>query len=281
MERTRINPRDVALFIPPGLKKFKLGLFERIGRHIEQWGGRVVRYDYAAINRLPDDIFPIVGCTPEFRGYIAEWTGRGRTWIYWDRGYLRRVFATWLPKGSGIGIPMGYYRWHINRPQMGEVFDVPDDRWRFLRLDERCEKGNQIQPWNRNGDYIVVADTLPDYWKLFSDPYWTKRTVELLKRYTKRPIRVRDKESKLDLRIELANAHCLVAHGSIAAVESVVMGCPVFVEPMSAAALVGSVDFREVETPKYPERMPWLHSLAYCQFTEDELCDGTLWRLIR
>lgn len=276
-----IDPRNVALFIPPGLKKFKLDLFERIGRHVEKLGGRVVRHRHAAINELPDDVIPVVGCTPEFRGYIDEWRSRGRTWIYWDRGYLRRVFATWLPKGVGIGIPMGFYRWHVNRPQMGEIYDVPADRWRFLRLDERCEKGDQVKPWNRNGRHIVVADTLPDYWNLFSDRSWTARTVERLKRLTDRPIIVRDKESKVPLYDQLRDAHALVAHGSIAAIESVVMGCPVFVEPISAAALVGSTDLGQVETPAYPERMRWLHSLAYCQFTEDELCNGTLWRLIK
>jgi len=271
----RIDPRDVALFIPPGLKKFKLALFERIGAHIEKLGGQVVRHEYHKINTLPDEVIPIVGCTPQFREYIELWTQRKRTWIYWDRGYLRRVFATWLPTGKQLGVPMGYYRWHVNRPQMGQVYDVPDDRWKALKLDD------DVKPWNRNGDHIVIADTLPDYWNLFSDPHWTRRTLERLKTLTKRPIRVRDKESKVPLADELKKAHCLVAHGSIAAVESVVMGCPVFVEPLSAAALVGSTLLEQVETPSYPERMKWLHSLAYCQFTEDELCDGTLWRLIR
>lgn len=279
--RTSIDPHQVALFIPPGLKKFKLALFERIGRHITDMGGSVVRYDYAAINRLPDDVIPIVGCTPEFRGYIAGWQLRGRRWVYWDRGYLRRVFATWLPNGADLGVRGGFYRWHVGRSQMGEVYEVSDDRWRRLRLDDRCERGNQVRPWNRNGDHIVIADTLPDYWKLFSDPDWTKRTVETLKHLTKRPIRVRDKESKVPLYEDLRKAHCLVAHGSIAAVESVVMGCPVFVEPISAAALMGRTDLSDIEQPVYPDRTKWLHSLAYCQFTEDELCDGTLWRLIR
>jgi len=277
----RVSPRQVALFIPPGLKKVKLALFERMAKHIEGGGGRVVRSDFAAINKLPDEIIPIVGCTPEFRTYIADWRARGRTWIYWDRGYLRRVYATWLPKGSGIGIPMGYYRWHINTPQMQEIYAVPSDRFDALRLTDKCEAGNQIRPWNKNGDHILIADTLPDYWKLFSDPDWTKRTARRLLAVTKRPIRIRDKESKVSLYDDLKNAHCLVAHGSIAAVESVVMGCPVFVEPMSAAALVGSTDFEQVETPVYPERLPWLHSLAYCQFTEDEIVNGTLWRLLR
>src|SRR5262245_40550148 len=102
----KIDPKQVALFIPPGLQKFKLIMSERLGRHIKQLGGQVIRHDYAKIPKLPDDVIPIVGCTPQFRDVIFEWRGRGRTWIYWDRGYLRRVFATWLPKGSGIGIPM-------------------------------------------------------------------------------------------------------------------------------------------------------------------------------
>ena len=281
LESVGVDPKDVALFIPPGLKKFKLALFERIGAYVEKLGGRVVRNDFEAVGKLPDEIIPIVGCSPEFRYVLAHWAKTGRKWIYWDRGYLRRVFATHLPKGVGMGVQMGYYRWHLNRPQMGQIYDVPDDRWRALKLDERCEVGNQLSPWNRSGKHIVIADTLPDYWKLFSDPNWTKRAVERLKAITKRPIIVRDKESKRPLREELANAHCLVAHGSIAAVESVVMGCPVFVEPISAAALVGSTDLSQVETPVYPERMPWLRSLAYCQFTEDELCDGTVFKMIR
>ena len=40
-----VEAKDCALFIPPGLKKFKLDLFERIGRHIEKLGGRVVRHN--------------------------------------------------------------------------------------------------------------------------------------------------------------------------------------------------------------------------------------------
>ena len=270
-----VEAKDCALFIPPGLKKFKLALFERIGSHIEKLGGRVVRHNFEAVAKLPDEVIPIVGCSPEFRYVLAHWAKTGRTWVYWDRGYLRRVFATWLPNGASLGVRMGYYRWHVNRPQMGQVYTVPDDRWRALKLDQ------EIKPWNRNGDHIVIADTLPDYWKLFSDENWSRNTLERLKRITKRPIRVRHKESKVPLYEELRNAHCLVAHGSIAAVESVVMGCPVFVEPISAAALVGSTDIGQVETPVYPERLPWLHSLAYCQFTEDELCDGTLWRLMK
>lgn len=267
-----IDPNKVALFIPPGLKKFKLNLFERIGDKI----ARVVRHEYALLDELPDDIIPITGCSTPLRPYYEKWIRTGRKFIYWDRGYLRRVFATWLPNGNQLGVPGGYYRWHVNAFQMTEIYDVPDDRWKALKLED------QLKPWCKGGRKIVIADTLPDYWNVRGLPEdWSHRLAAELKTKTDRPIIVRHKESKVPLYEELKDAHCLVAHGSIAAVEAVIMGCPVFVDKESAAALVGKVGFDDLENPVYPDREQWLHSLAYCQYNESELVDGTLWRLIR
>lgn len=266
-----VDPHKVALFIPDGLKKFKLQLFESVGKKM----GRVVRGNPVDLDKLPADVIPVVGCSPFLKPYYDKWRAAGRTFIYWDRGYLRRVFATWLPNGNDLGVRGGYYRWHIDGFQMQQIQDVPNDRWKQLKLEQ------SVKPWRRNGRHIVVANTLPDYWNLFADTKWAHRTYEYLKSITDRPIVIRDKESKTPLHIELEGAHCLVTHGSIAAVESVVMGYPVFVDKMSAAALVGQTDFSMIETPVYPDRDKWLCSLAYCQFNEQELVDGTLWRLIR
>ena len=266
-----IDPKKVALFIPPGLQRFKQKLFEGIGAKI----GRVVRDDPKRLDELPDDIIPIVGCTPFLKPWYDKWLASGRNFIYWDRGYLRRVFATWLPRGSDMGIPGGYYRWHINAFQMKEVHDVPDDRWRSLKLN------GALKPWHKGGGNIVIADTLHFYWGFVGDDNWIERTVKEIKKHTDRKIIIRDKESKLPLDRELQNAHCLVAHGSIAAIEAVVMGCPVFVNKMSAARFVGQTDFSKIETPVYPDRDKWLHSLAYTQFNEAELVNGTLWKLLR
>lgn len=282
-----IDPAKTALFIPDGLKKFKLDLFERIGRHIVGLGGTLVRGEHAAVGRLPDDVIPIIGCTPQFRPMVKEWRERRRNFIYWDRGYLRRVFATWLPNGHDLGVPGGYYRWQINGFQIETIRDVPPDRWRALKLNEWRKSPKPYlrrlpAEWRRGGKHIVVADTGFDYWDLHADRDWSRRTVEELKKYTSRPIILRDKECKIPLYDHLEKAHALVTHGSIAAVEAVVMGCPVFVSPDSAAVLMGRTDMSKIEDPYYPEdRMPWLHTLAYSQFNESELCDGTLWRLIR
>lgn len=271
-----VDPRNVALFIPPGLKKFKLKLFEGIGQKIIAAGGAVVRDDYDAVGRLPDDVIPIIGCTPQFRKLVLEeWPARGRQFIFWDRGYLRRVFATWLPTGAQLGVPGGFYRWTLNAFQMKEIRNVPADRWKALKLDD------QIKPWNKNGRHLLVAAAGgTDYDDLFSDRGWTVRTVAQLKSFTDRPIIVRDKESKTPLWEQLKDAHALVTHGSIAAIEAVVMGCPVFVHEFSAARLVGQTDITLIENPVYPVREQWLRSLAYSQWNEAELVDGTLWRQI-
>lgn len=262
-----VDPAKVALFIPPGLKKFKLKLFERIGKQI----GRVIRHDYKLLREIPADIIPITGCSPPLAPYYREWIACGRTFIYWDRGYLRRVFATWLPRG----MDGGYYRWHLNTFQMSEIRDVGDDRWKALRIEK------EVRPWRKGGRKIVIADTLPDYWNVRGLPTdWSKQMAVYLKQRTDRPIVIRYKESARSLWDELKDAHCLVAHGSIAAVEAVVMGCPVFVDKESAASLVGRVGFDDLENPVYPDRHQWLCSLAYSQWNEKELCDGTLFRML-
>lgn len=267
-----INPKQTALFIPPGLQRFKLALFERIGQTIQNAGGIVVRHDYALLDTIPADVIPITGCSTPLQPFYAKWKRDKRDFIYWDRGYLRRVFATWLPKGQNGG----YYRWHLNAFQMARILDVSADRWRALNIP------NEVRPWRKSGDKIVIADTLPDYWNVRGLPVdWSEQIATQLRARTKRPIVVRHKESKTSLFNEIRDAHCLVAHGSIAAVEAVVMGCPVFVDKESAAALVGRVGFDDIENPVYPERQAWLNSLAYHQFNELELVDGTLWRLIQ
>lgn len=259
-----IDPKTVCLFIPPGLRTFKLALFERIGGKI----GKVIRHDFAALEALPDSITPIVGCTPELRPIIDGWRARKRQWIYWDRGYARRVFATWLPRGENGG----YYRWHCGSFQLKAIRDAAGDRWKALGID--------TTPWQRGGRHIVIAAPTRTYARFHRCESWIADTIDALARVTDRQLVIRDKESKRPLQADLKGAHALVTHASIAAVESVICGCPVVVHPDSAAALVGLIDLAKIEEPVYPERQPWLNSLSYSQFCEKELVDGTLWRLV-
>lgn len=268
-----VDPAKTCLFIPAGLKKFKLDLFNRIGEQIERLGGKVARHNPFLLEELPNEIIPIVGCQPETTGLIAKWRQSGRPWIYWDRGYFRRWFAAGTPKPKTI--EASYYRWHLNGFQMGSVADVPADRWKKLNIEPK--------PWQKSGKHIVIAAPSKTYTRFHRIENWLEETLDTIARITGRQLVIRHKEQVLTREIlrDLDGAHCLVTHGSIAAVEAAFYGCPVFVNPDSAAALVGKTNLKEIEKPAYPDRERWLHALAYSQWNETELVDGTLWRQMR
>lgn len=267
-----IDPAKVCLWVPSGLKAFKLSLFNRIAAHILASGGKVVRDDQRRLEDLTDDVIPIIGCHPPLKEMIAGWKTRGRAFIYWDRGYLNRWFATCLPQPATM--ELSSYRWHVNAYQMDRIRDVPDDRWKRLNTP--------VLPWRKGGRHIVIAAPTETYCKLHGCEDWIAKTVTALAKVTDRQLVIRDKEQyrRRPIQKDLEGAHCLVTHGSNAGNEAVILGCPVFVDKSCAAALVGRTDVSQIESPVYPDRQPWLNSLAYSQFNEPELVDGTLWKLI-
>jgi hypothetical protein len=267
-----IDPAKAVLWVPPGLKKFKLELFNRIAASIERKGGKVVRNDELRLLDLPDDVIPIIGCHPPLKDMIAGWKARGRRFAYWDRGYCARWFATCLPQPASM--EASYYRFHLNAYQLQHIRNVPDDRWKRLNTP--------VLPWKKGGRHVVIAAPTETYSKLHGCENWIAETVTALAKVTDRQLVIRDKEQyrRRPLQMDLDGAHCLVTHGSNAGNEAVILGCPVFVDKSCAAALVGKTDLNDIERPTYPDRQPWLNSLAYSQFRESELLDGTLWKLI-
>jgi hypothetical protein len=263
-----INAKDVCLFVPAGLKKFKLDLFTNIAVDIRRAGGQVALHDMEILKGLPDDVIPIVGCTVELRPIIDDWIARKRKWIYWDRGYWSRVFATWLPRGENGGM----YRWHVGSYQLQQISEFPPDRLKRHQPP--------VRPWRKGGRHIVIAQPTIPYSDFHQLDRWIDYTLKALSGVTNRQIVIRCKDSKRSLQDDLEGAHALVTHGSNAAVEACILGCPVFVDRASAAALVGSTDLSKIEEPVYPDREPWLRALSYSQFDEKELVDGTLWRLL-
>ena len=264
-----IDPASTCLWIPSNLKKFKLDLFNRIGSHIQARGGSVIRGDIPQLVALPDSVTPIVGCNPELREVLVEWKKRGRRRIQWDRGYARRIFACWLPAATSGS---GYYRWHVDAFQLRKIRDLPPDRWDALKIP--------LSPWKKNGKHIVVAAPTPNYKEFHALGDWLEITLRKLSKVTDRAVVVRQKDSNRPLQYDLEGAHAIVGNGSIAMTEAAVLGCPVFDHPESAAALVGLTDLDQIEKPIYPDRQPWVNSLAYSQFDERELIDGTLWKLL-
>ena len=108
--------------------------------------------------------------------------------------------------------------------------------------------------------------------------------MDKLKRVTDRPIRLRHKprgrgtsgpsEATVPLSEDLKDAWACVTSCSISAVEAVCMGIPVFCDKKSFAEPMGNLNLEDIEDPYYTGPEPWLYSLAYQQFTPEEIENG-------
>jgi hypothetical protein len=58
------------------------------------------------------------------------------------------------------------------------------------------------------------------------------------------------------------------------AIDAVCMGVPIFTTEYSAVRQLGLQDLSKIEEPIHPQREPILYSLAYNQFTPDEIASG-------
>jgi len=150
---------------------------------------------------------------------------------------------------------------------------------------DRFEQFNlKIQAPRLKGEHILVCPSSAGINQYIDSPNWTLKTVEQIKRYTDRPIKIREKprgrgtsgpsEAKVPLSEDLKNAWACVTSCSISAVESVCMGVPVFCHEKSFAKPVSNLHLEDIEDPFYGDPEPWLYSLAYQQFTPEEFENG-------
>lgn len=254
-----IDRSKVVFVTPPSQSATKQSIFRQAARHTAGW--------IANVHELPDDAIPVCGQNEELRESIFKWIRTGRTWVYVDRGYFRRGKGSfsWLPKA----LDEGFRRFHVGCFQLQSLGNTDGRRLRVAGVAE--------SPWQKPGKHIVVASQSLAYEHFHGLRDWTNETVRRLKRLTDRPVVVRPKNSTRPLAMDLRGAHALVTHGSNAAVEAVILGTPVFVDRISAAALVGKTDLAEIENPIRPDRHPWLCALANSQFSIDEMLDGSMW----
>lgn len=206
----------------------------------------------------------------------------GRTFYYMDTGYLGNQQNPLNPNGWKI-----YHRIVKNNLQHGEIIPRPADRWEALKLP--------IDNWKKGGRCILIAapDEKPCKFYGISKDQWVEETINNLKKYTDRPIIVRDRaKSRLQRVVHNTlkqalddDVHALVTFNSVAATESVLYGYPAFtLAPCNAASPVSSQDLSQIETPYYPDKdkvYEWACHLAYGQFHINEIKNGKAIKILR
>jgi len=194
---------------------------------------------------------------------LKECWANGHPYYFCDSGYFRAFDRQ----------PRAWYRIVPNSFQQNWINDVPDDRFKKLRVP--------LRDWKHGRDILVCppyAKWVPD---LFGVDDWLDRVLSQLNKYTDRPIRVRPKYTEGTIWEALEGCHALVTFYSNTAVDAIVAGVPVFVPRGNQASPVGLTDLSEIENPIYPDREKWAYSLAYGQYNLDEMESGEAWEIVQ
>ena len=241
----------------------------------------------------------IPGVAPSiFRGIVKRkhiqqhWQDK-KDFYYMDTGY----FGNFISPGN-LGGKKLFHRIVKNDLQKHWLENRPSNRWQEIcKIDPRYQwDGWKIGRRRGNKILIIVPNRKSCvFYNYDTDPYtdgekpWLTNTIETIKKHTDMEIVIREKGSRsarqhhsiFDALDE--GVFATVAFNSIAALESVIYGIPAFVTVPCAASPLALTDLSQIAKPFYPdESIVQQHcaSLAYGQFTGEEIASGTAWKLL-
>jgi hypothetical protein len=224
------------------------------------------------LTKHPIAVFGILRGTGEL---IKECQRINHTYYHFDHAYYFKE----QKHGKNSIFNDRIYRLTKNGMMLSYIDKLDDtDKQRLIKF----KKHIQIKPWTKKGDYILVLPPSEhvNLWYDFTN--WEEDTVNKLKQYTQREIRVRKKDSKTPFMEELKNAWAVITSQSTAAVDAIINGVPSFCDEISMAKPVSHTDLSLIETPLYSDkREEWLDSLLSNQYLMSEIENGFAWNRVK
>lgn len=199
---------------------------------------------------------------------------QGRDYYYIDTGYIgnldkRKHWHRIVKNGMQHSVPR---------------YDLASDRYLNI-IGTRDHL--RFKKWRKSGDAILVVTPSEKPCKFYGIDRntWVDNTLTELKKYTDRPIIIRDKglrrerikENSIYHQFEEDRIFAVVTYNSIAATEAIGFGIPSFTTAPNAADPFCLKDLSKIETPLYedPEKViAWQNWLGYCQYTGAEMQQG-------
>lgn len=219
------------------------------------------------------------------RKYIQRAWQENRNFFYMDTGYFGNFQSHANPSGKKI-----WHRVVKNQLQNIEVGNHPADRWdRLVKGDTRLK----WRGWKKSGSKILLVLPNKKACVFYGIDYdsWLTTTLETIKKHTDMPIEIREKGSRSYRGVVNTiydaldnNTFATVAFNSIAAMESVAYGVPSFVSVPCAASPLALTDLTKIANPYYPDPdliQKHCRTLAYSQFTGEEMENGTAWKILK
>ena len=197
----------------------------------------------------------------------------GRDFYYIDTGYF------------GNGKKKTFHRVTKNDVQnFGPIIDRPRDRLAVTGF-QPCKF--------KRGSKILLAPPSQKLLNLYDIDLeqWLTNVLAEIHARTDREVVIRRKPGRTarttdDSMVHALNQdiHCLITFSSIAAGEALLNGKPAITLGPNAAAALCSQTLDAINEPYIPtldEVEAWAAHMAYCQFTELEMRNGTAWRILQ
>ena len=208
---------------------------------------------------------------------------KGDDYYFIETGYLGNYRCPNNRTGRKI-----YHRIVKNAMQHDTIMDVASDRWDSL---VNFNPTLQYRGWRKPGSKILLVLSTEKPFQHYGEDQdkWLKTVLATLKKHTDREIVIREKASRGERTNDTIydaldnDIYALVTYNSIAAIEAIQYGIPAFALAPTAADPVGNKDLTQIENPNKPDEeliQRWLHSIAYSQFSLDEIITGQAWRMV-
>lgn len=201
--------------------------------------------------------------------------------------------------------PANYLRYSFDGvfPTTGNYFDSIVEPGRWIKIQRDLDL--TVQAWQTQGEHILICTQRNGGWSMsgLGVMDWLNQTIDQIRQYSDRPIRVRphpgDKQARHYLQPDsrwklstmpnivddLHRAWAVVTYNSSPGVVGAIQGVPVFVtDPVpqrSQAYPVANIDLSQIESPQTFDRQPWLERLAMSHWNFAELDSGAAWAHMR
>jgi hypothetical protein len=144
------------------------------------------------------------------------------------------------------------------------------------------------RPWRKDGSKILIVEPGEFAAGIFHTEAksWGQQVAEELKKHTDRPVEFRSKTNKktrksLYQQLLTGDYYCTISINSNSAVESIWAGVPAITLDKHVSNAVTRNSLAQINDLYYGPLGDWLAWLSYCQFTYDELMDGTALEIIK
>lgn len=194
---------------------------------------------------------------PELWPLFDHVKNKNLDWLYADKGYF----------GRGT-----YYRISKNSIQLNKLDDVSEKRLKKFNIRFKDQK--------KNGSKILLCPQSDIFFRLhgLTRESWVRDTIKEIRKYSDRPIEVRDKNmnnTELDFSNSLEDVHAVIVYTSIAGVQSAINGVPCFATGDGVSRLFSSGLIENIENPTIPENIYQIAcALANNQWTIGEIKSG-------